>query len=253
MTIGTLNSFVIAEGNGISAAFQFPFVYDQASDVTVYYTDTLGNTSELLDTQYTLVLNPPPTNGLWGIGGTVNYPLSGSPIPSGSFLTILRTVPDTQAVTISNQGIFYPQVVERALDILCMEIQQISDTVNSRAFLIPIGSTLTPLQYLEELIAALIPAAGSSPSTGNISTITTSYTVQSRDVTILADATSGPIPITLPNVVTNMGRFLNFKKVDSSGNAVTFIGTIDGSSVYSLNFQNQSITLQSNGASWSVF
>ncbi len=37
-----------------------------------------------------------------------------------------RILPLTQSVSISNQGDFYPTVVERALDTLCMELQQVS-------------------------------------------------------------------------------------------------------------------------------
>ena len=60
------------------------------------------------------------------MGGTVQYPTSGSPIATGTSLTVQRILPLQQLTTISNQGDFSPQVIEQALDTLCMEIQQVS-------------------------------------------------------------------------------------------------------------------------------
>lgn len=251
VTIGTVAAEAQFEGNGTTTVFSYFFVADAASDLTVYYSDINGNVTELLPSQYTVYVNPPPSTGLWGIGGTLTYPLSGSPIATGTYLTVVRNVPETQEITISNQGVFYPQTVERALDVLCLEIQQAFAALN-RAVLVPIGSPLTPLQYLQALIAALIPAGGSSPSTGNLSTITNSYSIGPTDVTILANAAGGAISVTLPSPLTYFGRFLNIKKIDASTNAVSLSGSVDGSSTYSLNFTNQSVTLQGAGTFWAV-
>src|SRR5262249_950360 len=66
------------------------------------------------------------TGSLHHVGGTVTYPLSGSPIANGTSLTVSRIVPLTQTTSISNQGDFAPTVTERALDQLCLEIQQVA-------------------------------------------------------------------------------------------------------------------------------
>ena len=91
----------------------------------MYYTNTSGIVTQLNPSQYTLYINPPATGSLWGVGGTLTYPLTGSPIASGTTLTISRSIPYQQLVSISNQGDFSPQVIEEALDTLCMEIQQL--------------------------------------------------------------------------------------------------------------------------------
>lgn len=127
MTISTQASEATFLGNGSNTLFTFSFVADQASDIEVIYTNASGVVSLLNPSVYTLVINAPPLGGLWGIGGSVTYPISGTPIQSGTSLTIRRAVPLTQEVTISNQGPFYPQVVEQALDILELQIQQIAD------------------------------------------------------------------------------------------------------------------------------
>lgn len=126
MTISTSASSVTIAGNGATSTFNFSFIADSASNISVIYTDASGNETTLLSSQYTLSINPPAAGQLWGIGGTVTYPLSGSPIASGTYLTIIRTVPLSQLVTLSNQGAFYPQTVEQALDVLEMQIQQVA-------------------------------------------------------------------------------------------------------------------------------
>lgn len=126
MTISTSASASTLGGNGVTTIFNFSFIAGSASNVQVIYTDANGNQTVLTPSQYTLVINSAPAGSLWGVGGTVTYPTSGPAIAAGTSLTIERIVPLTQLVTISNQGDFYPQVVERALDILCLEIQQVS-------------------------------------------------------------------------------------------------------------------------------
>lgn len=126
MTVSTLASQQIALGNGVTTVFSFSFIAVAATDIQVTYTDADGVQDVLSPSQYTLFLNPAATNSLWGIGGTCTYPLTGDPIADGTFLTIQRIVPLVQTTSISNQGAFYTQAVETALDTLCFEIQQVS-------------------------------------------------------------------------------------------------------------------------------
>lgn len=124
MTVSTTAYAVTLSGNGATTVFSFPFIADNASTIKVTFTDVNGVQTVLSPGAYTLFINTPPVGGLWGIGGTVTYPLSGSPIASGTLLTIERTVPYTQTVSIANQGAFYPSAVEQGLDLLELQIQQ---------------------------------------------------------------------------------------------------------------------------------
>lgn len=126
MTISVSSSTTTLLGDGSGEVFNFPFIAGVASNIVVGYTDTDGVLTTLLPSQYTLFLNPASPGQLWGVGGTVTYPLSGSPIATGTSITISRILPLTQTTSITDQGDFYPQTVERALDKLCMEIQQIA-------------------------------------------------------------------------------------------------------------------------------
>lgn len=97
---------------------------DSASDIQVVYTNADGAQTTLSPTVYTVAINSPAPGSLWGVGGFITYPLAGSPIANGTSLTISRILPLTQQTELSNQGNFYPAVVEEGLDTLEMQIQQ---------------------------------------------------------------------------------------------------------------------------------
>ncbi len=126
MTIATTQSVATFLGNGATNPFQFSFIIGPASNAEVLFTDAQNLTTVLDPTQYTLYLNPPAVGALWGVGGTITYPKVGSPLANGESLTIQRILPITQIFTFNNQGTLLLNVVEQALDTLCLEIQQIA-------------------------------------------------------------------------------------------------------------------------------
>lgn len=126
MTIPTSQASEIFLGNGATNTFNFTFVGDNETFISVVYTDTLGVAVVLSPSQYNISLNAPPVGSIWGVGGTITYPTMGSPIADGTSLTVSRTLPLTQTTTIANQGNFFPQAIEVALDTLEMQIQQVS-------------------------------------------------------------------------------------------------------------------------------
>lgn len=130
MTIANQATKVVALGNGSQTVFDYDFLIPTASDVKVIYTDADGVETELTPTQYTIT----------GInnedGGTVTYPLAGSPIAVGTTLTIARNLQYVQLKTIANQGNFYPAVVESALDYITMLAQQLNELF-TRAIVAP--------------------------------------------------------------------------------------------------------------------
>src|SRR5579871_3901995 len=107
MTVSTSTSQTTLGGNGSQSVFTFGFVVGLASNLQVIYTAANGIQTVLSPSLYSVSLNAPVTGQLWGVGGSITYPLSGSPIASGTTLTISRIVPLTQQTSISNQGSFY--------------------------------------------------------------------------------------------------------------------------------------------------
>lgn len=142
MTISTTQANVTVAGNGATTTFSFPFVAAAASDIEVTYTDATGTATVLNPSQYTLYINAAAAGQIWGVGGTVTYPVTGSPIAVGTSLTITRIVPLTQLISISNQGNFYPAAVEQAIDTICLEVQQVSTTANEAIRINPADTAL---------------------------------------------------------------------------------------------------------------
>lgn len=126
MTVGTSINQTTIGGNGSTTVFSYNFILDSASELYVIYTDTSGSQTLLQPSQFTLFMNPVVTGSLHNVGGTVTYPLAGPAIANGTTLTLSRIVPLVQSASISNQGDFYPTVVEDALDQNVLQIQQVS-------------------------------------------------------------------------------------------------------------------------------
>jgi hypothetical protein len=140
MTVSSTSNRVVYQGNGTTTAFPFAFKVQQAADLVVVYTDATGTDFTLSGSQYS-------ASG-FGLdaGGSVTYPVSGSPIASGTTLTIYRDVAPTQPTSISNQGAMWPQVIEGALDRLTFIVQKIADIASRSLTVSPTDSgSLNPL------------------------------------------------------------------------------------------------------------
>lgn len=111
MTVPTNDNREFYQGNGTATQFDYEFLIFAASDLRVTRTAADGTETLLtLNTDYS-VSGAGDENG-----GSITYPISGSPLPSGETLTILRVVPITQDTDLRNQGAYYPEVVEREFD-----------------------------------------------------------------------------------------------------------------------------------------
>lgn len=87
-----------------------------------------------------------------------------------------------------------------------------------------------------------------------IATKTSNYTITNNDGTIIADASSGNITITLPPAADSSQFIFRIKKKDITANTVMVDAnaseTIDSSSTYVLATVNEAITVQSDGTEW---
>lgn len=138
MTVTSTLNKVTAEGNGATVQFSYSFLIPSSDVVDVIYTDALGNDTYLATNLYSISGLGDPA------GGLVTYPLVGSPIAGGTFLTIVRNLPLKQLISIKNQGGFYPDAVDNALDYEMMVIQQVNEIFN-RALVTPITDIDVPL------------------------------------------------------------------------------------------------------------
>ena len=140
MTISTTSNTTVQQGNGLTTTFDFTFPVPLASELFVYFTDTTG----------AITLLSPSTYSVSGVGtpngGTVTYPLVGSPIATGTSLTIQRVLPYHQLTSLVNQSGYYPNVVENALDYLTMLCQQLAESA-SLSLQVPFSSGTQNLVY----------------------------------------------------------------------------------------------------------
>lgn len=91
----------------------------------------------------------------------------------------------------------------------------------------------------------------------NLTKVTSNYTANAGDNTILADASSGAVTITLPSPSGIGGRIYTIKKIGSGGidKELTISpssGTIDGASSYIIYNDWTFVTLQTDGTDWYV-
>jgi hypothetical protein len=122
-------------GNGTNTSFPFSFKVFQASDVVVVRTDLSGvETTLTLGTDYTVTVNANQNSNPGGSITTTSAPAS------GFLITLTSDVPYTQQVDLTNQGGFYPNVINDALDKATIQIQQLNEQV-SRSAKLPISST----------------------------------------------------------------------------------------------------------------
>jgi hypothetical protein len=123
MALTTTTNKVIHNGNASATSFAYTFPILDASHLSVIYTDADDVETTLSASQFSVT-------GIGGrSGGSVTYPLTGSPIATGTKLTIVRTVPYTQTTVLANQGGYYPEVVETRLDLITMQMQQLAEIV----------------------------------------------------------------------------------------------------------------------------
>jgi len=155
LTVSTQSSSVtVAATNGVGP-YAFSFIGVSASDITVSSVASNGAITPLLSSQYSISLNAANPNSLWGAGGSVTL----NSTPSYPNLLIARSLPLTQQVTTQNQGNYYAQVTEQALDMLEMQIQQVS--ARTTQFL---GTWITNTNYL---VGVIVQDGVNGANTGN--------------------------------------------------------------------------------------
>jgi len=122
-------------GNGATTVFPFAFKVFASADLRVVRTNALGLESDLvLDTDYTVALNSNQDNDP---GGTVTRATA---LPTGERLTITSDVEALQPLVLTNNGGFYPRVINDAFDKITIIAQQLIEQVG-RSLKLPISST----------------------------------------------------------------------------------------------------------------
>jgi hypothetical protein len=111
------------QGNGAQTVFNYGFLIPTADAADLYFTDVISGAT------YPLPASAWSLSGVNNsLGGTFTYPVSGgSVLQSTQRLTLVRRVPNTQNTSLQNQSGFQPRALERALDWIVMQVQQVAN------------------------------------------------------------------------------------------------------------------------------
>lgn len=117
MAISNNNNKIEYTANGVQTAFTFPYTYYLQTQLQVYVSGVL----KTLGVDYTV--SPTESNPGDGnpIGGTVTF---GAAPANGAIVLIVRILPLTQVVVLSDGANFPAKTIEKTLDQLVMMLQQ---------------------------------------------------------------------------------------------------------------------------------
>lgn len=114
-------------GNGSTTAFPFTFKVFTTADIEVVLADVDGlETVLVLDSDYSVTLNPDQDATP---GGSVTYPISGTPLAVGETLAVVGALDNSQTLDLPGGGAFSPTSVENAFDRTAIQIQQLAETI----------------------------------------------------------------------------------------------------------------------------
>lgn len=110
-------------GDGIQREFPFTFKVFSAEDVRAYVADPQGGENELAATAYRITLSP---NQETRPGGVLHL---NEPLATDNRLTLISAMPVMQPMVFTNQGGFFPDLLNAALDRLTIYVQQLEEIV----------------------------------------------------------------------------------------------------------------------------
>lgn len=158
LTLAAATPTVTYAGNDAVGSFSFPFPVFQQSDLEVIIVGATKATLTL-GTDYTVSGlspggSPALTTGVVTLIATGQPWLTGSNLATGYSLVIQRQMLVQQLTSLRNQGPYYPETIEDALDYITMLLQQqsvgsfiLQDTVNGNFYqLIMVDGILSQVQ-----------------------------------------------------------------------------------------------------------
>ena len=155
--------------NGATVSFPFAFKVFTSADVRAVLTDPGGAESDLvLGTHYTVSLNPDQDSNP---GGSV---VTTATYPAGYLVTLTSKLQNLQPVTLTNNGGFYPAVLNDAFDRATIQIQQLSEQV-SRSVKVNISSSVTPDQLVDAINTAASDAEAAAAAASTSETNAANY------------------------------------------------------------------------------
>lgn len=131
--------------DGVQTAFPFAFKVFAAGEIGVVVSIDSGEESTLSSDLYSVSLNEDQDNSP---GGTVN--LLTAPA-TGTVLVVVSNVAYEQPIVFTNQGGFYPDLLNEGYDRSTILAQQLNEKLE-RALIVPVTSEKTPEETMTEIL-----------------------------------------------------------------------------------------------------
>lgn len=198
-------------GNGVTTTFPFTFKVFAAADLLVVRVNTTTNveTTLVLGTDYSVTLNAEQNSSPGG-----NVVLT-SPLATGNNMVITSDIQNLQPTDLTNQGGFYPDVINDALDRATIQIQQLQEGVDRSAKL-----PITSAEDANALVADIVRIADSA---NNLDTVATNIANVNTVAGISANVTT--VAGISGNVTTVAGISANVTTVAGVAANVTTVAT----------------------------
>ncbi len=163
-------------GNGSTTVFAYGFRILDEDHISVVSQSAAGvETTLTIGTHYTVSGVGSPSGG--------NVTMLTAPV-TGSKLTIIRNLPFTQEVDLENQGAYFAETIEAALDASVMRDQQLEEKIN-RAVLVPVSSDGADLEGLAYDIIRLADSADNIDTVaGSIADVSAVAAIDDKVVTV---------------------------------------------------------------------
>ncbi|PUB80897.1 MAG: hypothetical protein DBP02_19835 [gamma proteobacterium symbiont of Ctena orbiculata] len=239
MTVHTTSSSAGPfSGNGVSTTFPFTFTVHDDDHLVVKLTPSGWTETTLTQgTHYTVTLNSDQDDNP---GGSIEFPgIDNNPMPTGDTLLIERVVDLLQETDLQNQGGYYPEVVESALDKLTMMIQQLQEelvslptpsggdplkiaVLNASESIIPYGHTFTDnLQKLFDSIGMNVNVYNTGYAGMSIYQARTNSDTYDNLTPVQRTINSDPDIVLMPHAITDAilkidGRDINQVQADAT-------------------------------------
>jgi len=196
-------------GAGTTATFPFTFKVFSASDIEVVQVvvSTGAQTTLTLTTDYTVALNG---NQNTNPGGSIT--LVAGNLATGTNLVITSNVLNLQPTDLTNQGGFYPEVINDSLDRATIQIQQLNDTAQNA-----VHAPVT-----DGALAMTLPSAGIRANKF-LAFGATGLPVASDGTTTPAITSGGDITLTANDAGSNVNRDIIF--VDNTTERMRLTGS----------------------------
>ena len=131
--------------DGVQTVFSFAFKVFEADEIGVIVSADGETETELSQELYSVTLNSDQDNSPGGSVSLLTAPAN------GSVLVVVSKVPYQQPIVFTNQGGFYPELLNEGYDRAIILTQQLKEQLD-RTLVVPVTSEKTPQQVMTEIL-----------------------------------------------------------------------------------------------------